>query len=296
MNFRTRLRFHSLPMPDTAADVLNSGGGGGGDPPATPWYATDPEWAEASKDADLKGWVEKANPKSPIALLKSQRELEGKLGGSVAPWKEGEDPTKWPGWEKLGVPKDAAGYKISRLQMPEGLTWDEGAEKAAIDLAVKMRAPPHLVQAFVEHQAQQRIADHTKLAELTKKEKEALDGVYTEWGVPKGADGKFTTANHPKVIDAQRALKAFGVEGDVVEALEGFVGGGKMMKLLSAIGAHPAIKEGKLVTGEQNNSTSKDQALAKISELDAKYQKEGLTKEEKAQRSQMFALAYPNGQ
>lgn len=295
MKLRTRLRFHNLPMPNAAGDLAGEqggGAGGGGGGGGAAWYGELP--ATNDDEKGFKTYVEGKGFKTPLDALKSYRELEGKVGNALTPWKEGEDPTQWPGWSKLGRPEKPEGYQVKRPTLPEGMTYNEAEEKAYLEHAHKIGTPQHIVQQNIDFLSSQRAAEFTKLKELETQETQALDKLYGEWNVPKGADGKWQTANHPQLVNAQRAYKAFGMDGEIAADVENFIGGARMMKLFAAIGAHPSIKEGGLVTGEVSANTSKESAMARIKELDDKYRKTELTKEEKAERSRLFAIAYPS--
>ena len=80
-----------------------------------------PEWA-GSLDDDGKAWLAKAGHKDVAALVKSQRHLETLLGadkagrGLVLPKDEG-DGEGWSAlYDKLGRPKDAAGYALDKRE------------------------------------------------------------------------------------------------------------------------------------------------------------------------------------
>lgn len=311
MKFDQRPRWARLPMPNSAAAALDVGTSPPGPPappappgppgppspppspaPAPAWFEADPDWAEASKDADLAGWVKKANPKSAVALLKSQRELESKLGGAIQPWKDGEDPTQWNGWEKLGAPKDAAGYQIKKPEMPAGMTWDEEGAKAYLEHAAKVRMPQHIAQANLDFFAARQAKEAADLKAAQDAETQNLHATYKEWGVAQDKDGNWLTADNEKVQLAQRAFRAMGMSGELVKEIEGFVGGGRIMKFLADAGQ--LYREGKLHEGVIGGTVGKDAALARIKELDAVFMKNGaFTKEEKAERNKLYEIAYP---
>lgn len=67
---------------------------------------------------------------------------------------------EWEGFDKLGVPKAADGYKIERPKLPEGLAYDETLEKAVVEAAVKARIHPAQVQALVNTYVANQTAAH----------------------------------------------------------------------------------------------------------------------------------------
>lgn len=268
-----------MPLPET--DVVDAAGAATKDLNKGPWYGALPDSSDEEKG--FKAWVEKTNPKDAVTLLKTHRQLEGLVGNSIRLPKEGEDPTKWDGWQKLGVPKEAKDYKVTRPAMPDGLKYDEAAEAAYLAHAHKVGTPPHIVQQNIDFISQQRIKEFTELKEHRGREEKALGDLYTTWGAEKDA----------KVAAAQRAMKHFGLTEEVTAAIEGLTGGAALMKGLATIGAQ--LKEGKVVDGEVVSVASKQAALAEIKQLDDKYIKDGkLSKEDRARRSELFKVAYPS--
>jgi hypothetical protein len=307
MRFHRRPPWARIPMPNTAAADLGGGpppppppaGGPPGPPPPpappppAPWFgdlptATDEEKAYRAK-VEGKGW------KTPGDALKSYFELETRVGNAIQPWKDGEDPSQWGGWDKLGAPKDAAGFKdkVKLPQMPEGVVLDEKLLGAFFDTAGKGRMLPHHAQQVVDFFAQYQGQQAAELKKVTDAEKANLDALYDKWGVTKKGDGSWDVASHAQVQLAQRGFRGMGMDGELATQLEGFVGGARLMEFMAKAGA--LFAEGKLHEGQPGGNTSKEQALARIAELDKKHIESSLTKDEKAERSRLFGIAYPSG-
>jgi hypothetical protein len=246
---------------------------------AAPWYGE-------LKDPELKSWVEKNNPKDSESTFKQLRDAQKMLGDQnrVSLPKDTDDITQWEGWEKLGVPKDATGYaeKIKRPTLPEGMTYDEGEERAYLEHAAKVKTPAHIVQQNLDFIAQQRIADFNKNKEFAATEQKATDDYIKSWGPEKEQNSALV----------HRAAKFFGLDASETEALDkGLLGGPLVLKALLKIGKQ--IREGSAVEGDANPIFGKDAAKAELDRINATFEArikkgETLTAEEMKQRRALY--------
>lgn len=248
-----------------------------------PWYGA----PDKIEDADLRDWIGKKDFKDPLSTLKSYRELEKTVGANkLALPKEGDDITQWDGWDKLGAPKDAAGYadKIKKPELPEGMTWDADFEKQALEAAAKARAPAHVVQPLIDAFAQRQIADFNTLKAHQASEQQAVENLKKEWGPDRDQN----------LALVQRAARYVGLEAQETEALaNGLLGGPMVLKALLKIGAN--IKEGVAVDGETPGGVlGAEAALAELDRLNERIaRKETLTKDELARRTSLYTQAAP---
>lgn len=103
----------------------------------------------------------------PNLWLDGHRNAEQIMGGEKLPVPNAADEkalAEWPGWDKLGVPKDAKGYAFKRPEkMPNGLdgkpiAYDEAAENAFRDMAVKLKLTPRQFDAIMTDEVGRRMA------------------------------------------------------------------------------------------------------------------------------------------
>lgn len=269
-----------LPMPKPegeggaggAAAIINDDKGGGGE---KPFYDT-------FKDPDLKAWSATAKLTEVEGTVKQLREAQTAIGSRVALPKEGEDVTKWEGWDKLGAKAKAEDYGLKKPTLPEGMEWDKDGEKLLLDTAVKNKVPAHIAQGFLDAYAQREVAAFAARKVVADQDAKDLGTLFTEWGGEKDAN----------LQDAQRAARHFGVQGDVTTAMVGFLGGAKIIKGLAAVGK--GLREGGFVEGEVKSVQGGDAAKAEIKLLDDKYMKDGkLSPEDKKRRTELYNIAYP---
>lgn len=194
--------------PPAAAD---NGGGAGG--------AAAPAWLDGLTDDHRQFMAAKGfeEPKlAASALIDGWRGAEKLLGVPKEHLVQvPTDPDKlfeWDGWDKLGVPKDADGFKIERPKLPDGMAYDEGLEKAVVEAAVKTRIHPKQVQAlvntFAANQSAAMEAYQAQAATQLSQDKDAINAALKQDGmVP---DDALALANQ-----AARALGLMDKVGDI---------------------------------------------------------------------------------
>lgn len=247
---------------------------------------TPPAWYGDIADADLKSWVDNKNFKDAPSALKAARDLERMVGDPsrrVELPKEGEDITQSPLWDKLGVPKAAADYKLSRPQLPDGMEWDAGFETAALEAGAKLRAPPHVVQGLMDVYAQHQIAQHAMLAEHRKKEADDVASLYKEWGQDKDSN----------IEAARRAARFLGLSAQELGALEtGLIGGRNLIAALTKLGR--PIREGSTITGDSSPMIGAEAAKSELARLNDRIGRgETLSSEDSARRSELYKILHP---
>lgn len=208
-----------------AASVL-AGGDEGGAPPAggaPPVVA--PEWAQGW-EPDLREWVGKKGVKDPAALAKSYRQLEQTFGAEragravVLPG-ENAGPEEWDAvWEKLGRPKDPAGYGF---QAPEGAD-----PKFAETLTGAFhRAGLRPDQAGIVYDALKELADDGPDVEAqAAKNRSEHEELRREWG----------PSYEQKVALGRRAFRTMGLDGDAINAIENALGTRKVFEMAARMG------------------------------------------------------------
>lgn len=138
--------------------------------------------------------------------------------------------------EKLGIPADPTGYKLTKPTMPEGLKWDETFEQAALPVAHKLGLTPAQVSGLMEFYAGHQGATFKTASEAQSAaalaaettQAEALGALKTEWGL------KFD----PNLALASKAVQQIGGEKLVAALNEsGFGNNIELVKAFAKIGA-----------------------------------------------------------
>ncbi|MEQ1756571.1 MAG: hypothetical protein ABL973_20820 [Micropepsaceae bacterium] len=180
--------------------------------------ATAQDWTETLAP-ELKSLVTAKGYKSPADVVQAYAHAQRLIGADKIPLpKDGvwDDVTR----EKLGIPKSASEYQLTRPQLPQALPYDEAFEQAALPVAHKLGLTPQQVQGLVDfyagHQAQgYDAATRSRLEEQGR----ATEALKAEWGA----------GYEPKLAQAARAARYFGGE-----ALVGFLNE-------SGLGDHPDL-------------------------------------------------------
>ena len=114
---------------------------------------TAPDW-RAGLDDDLGALVQQKGWRSARDVLASYRNLEKLVGGDrlAVPGRDA-GPDAWgPVWDRLGRPKDAAGYEFAP---PEGVTYDRAHadwfRETAFKLGLSQDQARELHDSFLEH-------------------------------------------------------------------------------------------------------------------------------------------------
>lgn len=102
---------------------------------------------------------------------------------------------------KLGIPSDAASYKINRPQLPEGLPYDEKFEQSALAVAHKIGLTNTQAQELIGFWAASQGNSFANVAASNEANQAAtVEALQKEWG----------KAYDDKVAFASRAVKEFG--------------------------------------------------------------------------------------
>lgn len=289
MNFKNLSRRigRALPRPDEAhaADLLNQSPPPPPPPAAPPPPAGEKPFYDTFKDADLKTWAGTAKLTDVEGTVKQLRDSQTALGSRVPIPKEGDDPTKWEHWDKLGAKSKAEDYSLKKPEMPAGMEWDKDGEKLLLDTAVKMKAPAHIAQGFLDAYAQREAQAFTARKAVADQDAKELTTLFTTWGSEKDAN----------LQDAQRAAKHFGIQGDVTTAIVGFMGGAKILNGLAALGK--GMRESGFVEGEGGGG-GVESAKTELKALNDKLGKPGgsLTSDEAKRRTELYKIIYPGKQ
>lgn len=201
--------------PDGGGQVASTAGS-----QQSPWYQEFPE--------DVRGLVETKGWQSPVDAIQSYTNLEKFLGadkagrGLILP-KDDATADEWGQvYDKLGRPKDAAGYNLPVPDGTDGAFAQEAAGKFH-ELGLTAKQAQQLTEwfndkssgAMSDMQTQQVQSAEQQMSELQK-----------EWG-------KEFDAN---IESGRRAARQFGVGEDMLNKMENALGTKDMLKFFSNIG------------------------------------------------------------
>lgn len=249
--------------------------------------AAAPEWVSGLAP-ELRAVVDAKGYKTPADVVAAYANAERLIGTDKIPLpKDGVwDPTAL---EKLGVPKEPAGYQIKRPELPAGMTYDEGLEKAALPLLHKAGYTPAQVQAAVDAFSAYQIQQNEAAAqERTRVETETTQALRGEWG--QKYDGN--------VALAQRAAKHYGGDAFVKLLNESGLGNNPdFIRTFAKVGE--TMKEDSLIAGQSSGfKLTPDQARAEANKLMAT---EAYTKRDHVEHAatvdkvkRLFEAAYPD--
>ncbi len=159
------------------------------------------DWT-AALAPELKQLVDTKGYKSPADVVQAYAHAQRAIGADKIPApKDGVwDQTAR---EKLGIPRSPDGYMLQRPDLPEGITYDEAFEKAALPIAHKLGLTPGQVQGLLDfyagHQSQ---AFQSSLKGRLDDETQSAAALRTEWG----------PSYDTKLASAARAARYFGGE------------------------------------------------------------------------------------
>lgn len=225
-----------------------------------------PDWAASFKE-ETRGYISQKGFKSAEALAESYRNLETKLSSRPPEDRTLVLPEKMEGadaravWERLGAPKEAKGYEITR---------DEKSDKGFVDWAESAFHQNNLTKGqaqglakayndMMQSQSQAR-------AEMVKNAIAQADvKLQTEWG-----------ANYEKNLNiAKQGAKILGLDAKTLDTMESIQGREALFKTLQKIGL--SVGESNFVDGQAGaqTTTTPEQAQTRIRELmqDAKFVK-----------------------
>lgn len=101
------------------------------------------------------------------------------------------------------VPETHEGYSLTRPGLPEGVSWDEAFEKAALPVAHSLGLTPQQLQGLAEFYAGHQAQSHQASSRSRHDEQTmSIDALKSDWGA--GYD--------TKVAQAARAARYFGGE------------------------------------------------------------------------------------
>lgn len=238
----------TTPPANAAVDAL-TGAQPTGD--GSPWYGE-------IEDADLRGWAENKKFADPVTALKSYRSLEGMMGQDKLSMPDPEKLTEWDGWDKLGSPKEADGYKdaVKVPDLPEGMQFDEALLAKAFDVGAQNRIPPAQMQEMVNLFAERETeAFNAAQAEMAK-DKAEVDALYDEWTTAGKLD---ENKQH-----MQRFAKELGFSGEEISAITDQIGSASLLAKFADIGKRMA--EGGLIGGA-GGGISAEQAKAEMAKM-----------------------------
>lgn len=214
------------------------------------WRASIPQ--EIGSDPEAMGSLAKVEDLP--GLIKSYVSSQKMIGGSVRVPKDEDSPEEWDKfYGKMGRPEKVEGYKITRPQLQEGLTYDEALEKGFLENAHKIglsqRQAQNLVDWFNGYQGQ-------LFGTMKGKVEEGKKTLETEWG-----------QNFEKNLDrAHKVLSDFG-DDDVVNAItqSGLNYHPAFIKMMVKIGE--VLSEDGLVRGQKGGLSDASEAQRKIDEI-----------------------------
>jgi len=159
------------------------------------------------------------------------------------------------------VPQAPDVYAITRPEMPEGVTWDEAFEKAAIPVAQKLGLTPTQLQGLADFYARHQSA--TGLGAMRQRnldETAASDALKAEWGA------HYDT----KLAQASRAARYFGGEQLIAVLNETGLGNHPdLVRAFARAGAHLG-EDALRASGQVTGVLPPDEALKKARALMAR--------------------------
>lgn len=259
--------------PDPAAGTPDPAAGGAPPSPAPApapsdaWYASLP--AEYHGTITAKGWS------GPEAVLQSYVNLEKVVGHEKAgnadrllvlpkaDAKPEELAAFWDKAGKIGVPETAEGYGF---KAPEGLDAPILAEAAG--WALKAGMPVPMANAFVE----QAIAyEQAQVEAFQQRSTQEIGDLQQEWGAKFDDNAEL----------GRRAVRAAGLDGEVLDKIELAIGTGAFMKMFHAFGKNiveaaapppdAGGANGQQFSMSQAQAVDKAAALRKDSDFMARY-------------------------
>lgn len=241
---------------------------------AAPFYA--------SLEGDDKAFVEKkgllkpgddGKLPSPVVLARGWANAEKLIGEArlTEPRLDNaEELAKWPGFEKLGTPKDAKDYQFKRPDMPEGMTYDEAAENRFRAMAHKAHMPQFMFERIMTEEIASRTAAGVQSVNDTKTEKTRIETV-----LRKDHGAGYDTVMAQAGAAAKFAAEQAGIDAaKTADYASAILGSEETAKLFIWLGK--ALGEGTLKGAENKGFTpSQSEARGEISRLntDSEFQK-----------------------
>lgn len=246
-----------------------------------------PDWTSTLNE-DMKGFVQTKGFQGPDAVIESYRNLEKLVGvpqDQIIKLPKDNDPEVMSGvWKRLGRPDSPDGYK---LPIPEG---DSGEfAKTISPILHKANLTDRQAETLAtEWNTMQAEAEKTQKLEYETRITEETDALKKEWGA----------AYNDKIQVGKEAMKQFGIEAEVIDALESQIGFSKVLKVMSNIGAK--LGESEFVRGDADFSGRMTPAQAKaeiaIRKTDAQFvsrYNDG-DKEARQEMENLHKMAFPD--
>lgn len=220
---------------------------------------TTSDWA-SELSPELKAMVDAKGYKSPTDVVQAYAHAQRLIGAEKIPLpRNGEwDETAR---EKLGIPKTADGYNLNRPELPEGISYDESFEKAALPVAHQLGLTPHQLQGLVDFYASHQAQSYQSAARSrTDEQALAIESLRTEWGA----------TYDTRLTQAARAARYFGGEALVTFLNESGVGNNPdLIRAFAKAGV--LLGEDNMKSGETQSTTlAPDEALHKARALMSK--------------------------
>lgn len=254
--------------------------------PAAPATATD--WTTGFND-EVKGYVQNKGFKDPGQVIESYRNVEKLLGGpreKLIRLPDNMDDQAAMGeiYSKLGRPPTAQEYKIS-------------AQKGADPELSKFMEETFFKANLSTKQAEAIAAEYNKhLAGKATKETEAYDVKFKEQEANLKRD--WGMAHDQNIAKAKQAAREFGVEANIVEAMEQSAGYDKTMKFFADIGSKMGESSFHANSGPNQFALTPEAARNKIATLrqDSAFSKRVLAGDigAKAEWDNAHKMAYPD--
>jgi len=253
---------------------------GGNPPPAefdtAAFYASlegdDKEFAERKGLLKLD---DKGKPASPLVALQGWRNSEKLIGDPTKRLPEprldsAEELAKWPGFEKLGTPKDAKDYQFKRPDMPEGVQYDEAAEQRFRAMAHKAHMPQFMFERIMNEEIAARTAGAMQSVNDMKAEQTRIETVLRQ-DLGAGYDTAIKQAGMAAKLLAEEAGVDPGKAADYASAILGSEETTRMFLHLAKMMGEGALQG----AGDKGFASSVSDAKADIErlKLDGEFQK-----------------------
>ena len=139
----------------------------------TQWYSE-----EYKEVVSQKGW------ENADSVLKSYSELEKSTGSKIKlPTPESSKEEISAFYDKIGRPVNAEGYELARPDLPEGMTYDEGFEKAITAIAYEEGISKQQLQVLSKAFNEYQVNEFTNFSsELQRTQEEGERSLKEEWG------------------------------------------------------------------------------------------------------------------
>lgn len=205
-------------------------------------------WYDKFESDELKGYVQNKGWKDPAELAVGYQNLEKLLGGEKIPMPKGADDVE--GWnrvyEALGRPNTPDDYG---LKAPDGQETDfsKAAAGKFHELGITAQQAAGLTEWW---NAQTQAAVEAQNSAFAQNTEAQLGELKKEWG------GAFDE----NIEMGRRAAREFGLNQEKLSAIEGAIGTGDLLKLMSQIGR--GMTEDKFVSGGSTNSFGMTPAAA----------------------------------